>query len=206
MGVRIIGDTRNTTGRVQQPTRRIQIADADGKPIELRPVIEQHPIDGDDSIEQHSTNGEGDYVDPAVAAGSSGDSAPFGYTKSGRKRNRPVGGSTRQSRSTSKTTDSIAAMLYTLNGAAGMLLKMPRLKIPRSGCEELASRIVDLTEYYGNAFGVSDEILLWSSLGMSIAKVYIFDEPETPKQQGPQVTPKAPIPMPSFMAGNGRPN
>lgn len=210
MGVRIIGDKRSIVGGVQRPTRRISIADATGKPIVFAAVGSEHETDGDDSESQPDVDGSAGFVDPASAAstGGNGDS-PFGYTKSGRRRNKPVGSSTRSTtRNTSKTTDSISAMLYTIHSVAGSLLKMPMLHITRSGSDELAQAILDVTELYDVPL-LSEKGMAWANLAAVAAKVYVFSP--APKSEsrsnGPQDTAKQPIPMPSFMSnGSGKPN
>jgi len=98
-------------------------------------------------------------------------------------------------------------MLYTLNNAAGMLLKIPRLQIAKSGCEELADAIIGVSELYGDAFGMSEKAFAWTNLCMVAAKVYIFDAPSGPQRVTQNAPPKVPIPMPPFMVnGSGKPN
>ncbi len=209
MGINIIGGERINPLRIQFAEKR----DADGarsEPVrKVAPVGEQHTANLSDNDGESDSNGQAEFVDPGTLdSGGSGD-APFGYTKSGRVRNRPVGSATRGTgnRSTSKTTDSIASMLFTVHSIAASMLKLPSLRIPKEGAAELAAAIVEVTELYEVDL-LSDKQRAWGNLAIVASKVYFFND-----YKGPAVVvtidareETAAQPLPDFMVnGSGRP-
>lgn len=213
MGVRVIGDDKRIIVGVQPIAGRIEGEGGGESTLSFRPVTEQRIVDGTDNDGEPDVDGQAGFTDPESIAGadsgSSGD-APYGYTRTGRKRNRPVGSGSRgtSTRSTSKTTDSIASMLFVVHSVAGSMFKLPFLKIPKDGCKEIADAIVEVTELYD--VPLNEKTMAWANLAGVMAKVYVFDgKAENMPSIATifeKVEKKQPSQMPSFMTGTGRAN
>lgn len=206
MGISVIGNKDKSRIRIQQPAQPIAGF------VPVRTVIAAEPVsriddteyesNGADNGEQSDVDGTVEYTSPADIGGNS--DAPYGRTKSGRIRNRPVGSSTRTgtARSTSKTTDAIASMLYTIHTVAHSFTKIGMLNISKESASNYAESIVQLTEYYEKDY-ISQEKMLWFNLAAAMSRAYIFDAKPVVVNGPQRVAPVAePIKMPDFMTGS----
>lgn len=157
---------------------------------------ESRLTDGLDTIGSESTNGEdggltedrdgtpgdqreidgaaidaGDSVDPASLGGN--DSAA-GSGGSGKRRGRKPGSRNKSGGSgkpATKTTDSIATMLYSVHMMGSMLLKTPEMMLSEVESSQLAKAIKDVSELYDVPF-MDEKTLAWFNLAMVAGKVY----------------------------------
>lgn len=203
MGVRIIGSESGPTRRIQPATAGVSDAASSVAGIKFKVIGEQHTVAEPDNSEQSDDDGETEFTNPDSIAGSGSGSS--GDTSSGKRRGRKPGSRNKRSggessRNTSKTTDSIAAMLFTTHTVAAAVLKLPMLKIPKEGCSELAAAILEVTELYEVPL-LSEKSLAWLNLASVATRVYIFDG----KAIGPQLVKEATqqrqhsTPLPDFM-------
>lgn len=173
MGIRVIGVDLGVTGRIQQSPSGDGVTEPT---ISFKPVGEQYVIDEPNNDGESNPDGTGEFIDPAsIASGDSGSSSGGTGKRRGRKpgsRNKSGGGASRAS--TSKTTDSIAAMLFTIHSVASAIVKVPALKIPKAGCQELAAALMEVTELYEIPL-LSEKGMAWANLAAVATKVYIFD-------------------------------
>lgn len=181
MGVRAIGNKDNTGIRVSESERTISVRTIDAPPVEFRPIASEHQPDPTDNGSESDDAGT---VDPTRIASSdgnsSGDSAPYGRTKSGRVRNRPVAGGNNSSKPTSKTTDSLANLVCMLHGVVANIVKVPALKITEDQSQQLTKAVLEVTELYDVPLP-TEKVAAWMNLGAVAYKVYIVsDKPSKP--------------------------
>lgn len=198
MGVRIIGDKGSVTIGVQQPERVISIGASDTPTIKLRPVIGEHESYSADNGIESDANGT---VDPTrISSDSSGGGdAPFGYTKSGRRRNRPVGSTSRGDRpaDTSKTANSLATLVCLLHGTVSQIIKVPSLAISLDDSRALTAAGLEVAELYDVPLP-TEKVAAWMNLGAVAYRVYIVSD--KPSKRPVLVTDDSkPSPLPNFM-------
>lgn len=139
---------------------------------------DEHPIDA--TITGDATDDDSDIdstVDPS-SLGGSGD-APFGYTKSGRRRNRPVGSGRRGGGDASGTTRKTASetsafvgdILYSVHEIAATFLKVEELELSEDEAAALGAGIVRVTEQYDIPLPDA-KTMAWINLAKVMGKVY----------------------------------
>lgn len=206
MGVRVIGAKSDTTIRIQQPEAGDGTGSVGNEPSLFKAVGSERVIDPTDNTSESDANGTSDFTDPATLTGDSNSSSGGTGKRRGRKpgsRNKSSGGATRSN--TTKTTDSVAAMLFTIHSVASAIIKVPALKLPKSGCQELAQAIMEVTELYEIPL-LSEKGMAWANLAAVATKVYIFDGKATIIKGSDRVhVVSDPVMMPDFMSGGGRP-
>lgn len=205
MAVRTIGGKKYTG--IQLPRNEVGVSGegVEESGIDSDVTLEERGIDTADNGGEQSNGGFTNPEDIAGAGDSDSGAAPYGYTKSGRRRNRPVGTGRRgkaASSGGSKTTDSVAAMLFTVHTVAASLLKMPVLKIDKESCSELAEAVMQVTELYEIPL-LDEKGMAWLNLAGVAVRVYIYNGkgksvvvPEAAKENS-----NTPAPMPIFMTG-----
>jgi hypothetical protein len=177
MGIRIIGDTHNIGVRLQPS--RIVVSGDERKPAPGGdPDGSEHSVDGSDNRDEPISSVAAGFVDTATLgansnSGSPGD-APFGYTKSGRRRNRPVGGtrSANSSRDSTQATDDIAKYLASGHLLVSKLLHMPQFMLSTEEAETLAAATTRVTQLYDMGIG-TEEQRAWINLAMVAGAIYI---------------------------------
>ena len=138
--------------------------------------------------------------------------APYGYTKTGRIRNRPVGSGTRGGGSSSagtgrgkrqeKTaTNFIADSLVVLNEFVGHLLKTDAFDMDEDVSKDIAAALQEVGDLYDVPI-IDHKTAAWGKLGIVLAKHYIpsvvLYRKETQTKKRPQVVP--PLHVPHTMA------
>lgn len=137
---------------------------------------------GDESIIDEAVTGDasGDDVDDnaPVDPASLGGDAPFGYTKSGRRRNRPVGSATRGSgpgsttrKTASETSVFVGDILYSVHEIAATFLKIEELELSEEESKALGEGIVRVTEQYDIPLPDA-KTMAWINLAKVLGKVY----------------------------------
>lgn len=200
MGISVIGSEKRIIIGVQPVSGGVKIEGGEKPAVSYKPVGVEHPTDTADNGVKQDADGEASSFTPAdTLSGSSGNDAPFGYTKSGRRRNRPTGGTRGGAeRNTSKTTDSLASLMCMLHSVVSNMVKIPALKITMEQSQELTKAVVDVTELYDVPLP-TEKVAAWMNLGAVAYKVYFVSE----KPKGKiKLVPADDGPMPSFMSGN----
>jgi hypothetical protein len=206
MAIRILGSEGSDSKRVFVAKKR------DGD-TEERIASEGSKVDrsehesniADNSSESNTDGQANEFVDvESIDIGDSGGQRTYTGKRRGRKpgsRNKQSGNGSKSN--TSKTTDSIAAMLFTIHSVAGSLLKMPSVQIPKKSCRELAEAMMQVTELYEIPL-LDEKGMAWTNLAAVACKVYIFrGEAEIVVDNvNKKVTViSEPVEMPSWMRG-----
>lgn len=201
MGIRVIGDNRNSTVRIQPSGGGIQVEGGEQPAVTFAPVGEQFGVDTTDHGQQPDVDGT---VDPSSVTADSGSGGSSTAKRRGRKpgsRNKR----TATASSSSQTSHSLNKLLYSVHLMGASLLKMPQLELSKEESENLTTAINEVTEYYDVSLG-SPEQQAWINLAMVAGGIYI---PKVfgGKQRGIQVVKPAqpnrvvsePVPMPTWM-------
>lgn len=208
MAIRVIGGKDGNPGRVFKSTA----GDGESEVGRTESGIEtdgiQHSVDATDNSGESDTNGETEFVDiNSINTGNSGSGGSYTGKRRGRKpgsRNNGTGSSSSGGRkSTSKTTDSIAAMLYTVHTVAGSLFKMNSIQITKASCNDLAEAMMEVSELYEIPL-MSEKSLAWTNLAAVACKVYIFNGAASvvkDDKNGKVHVISDPISIPDFMRG-----
>lgn len=208
MAIRTIGDAGRTKAAVSRPAGLVPVRTIDPAPTPRTDDSSEHAANNEhDGDEQNSDVpiGDAEFAAPASLGGSDSTGTSSGG-KRGRGRPPGSGGKRRTSpRDTSKTTDSIAAMLFTVHTVAAGFTGMKFLNISKDGSKELAEAITTVTELYEVEI-VNEKAMAWLNLAGCMARVYVFNQINTPASPGPVRVPQqtAPVSMPDFM--RGKPN
>lgn len=208
MAIRVIGSKGSDTSRILKPKKRDDATEgSSGSEGESTTGIE-HESDESDNSSESDAHGQSDYVDlDSIDTGSGSNTGSRTYT--GKRRGRKPGSTNRNgsgkrsSSGTSKTTDSVAAMLFTVHSVAGAMLKMDAIKIPKSACEELAEAILQVSELYEIPL-MDEKSMAWMNLAGVACKIYIFNGKATVTVDADTKRVHVvsdPIPMPVFMKG-----
>lgn len=209
MAIRIIGNQKDSGIRIDRTPQGVPDEGRSKLPVGFEAVGDQHVTNITDIGDEQGIDGEATFTDPATLTGTSDNSGSGsgGGKRRGRKPGTKNRASTGGSRLTSKTTDSIAAMLFTVHSVAASIIKIPALKIPKSGCKELADAIMEVTELYEIPL-LSEKGMAWANLAAVATKVYIFDGKATVVREEERVRVVSDVlVMPDFMvSGSGKAN
>jgi len=167
MAVRAIGNVRIV--------RDISNGDAGGEGVAIGDEQNTPAISGVDPGDERSVDDSG-VIDPATIGNSGTGDAPFGYTKSGRRRNRAVGsggsGSTKGGRKTaSETTGTITSLLFSVHLMGATFLKVPELALSEDESKALGEAVVKVTELYDVPM-MDEKTLAWVNLAMVASGIY----------------------------------
>ena len=186
MGVRVIGSDTGNSKRFQRITKPIESGDGTSSTVELGTTPGEHESHSTDNRIEPNTDGA---IDPSSISADSGSGnasgdAPYGYTKFGRVRNRPVGSSPRGERtaSTSKTTDSLASLVCMLHGVVSNIVKVDAFKISLEQSRELTAAALQVSELYDVPLP-TEKVAAWMNLGAVAYKVYIVSDKKLSKIQ-----------------------
>lgn len=171
MGKRVIGDTGNS--KLPSGYRVIGTTadegsgniESDGDGIHGSDVAgSESSVDSAVSATVSSSNGS---VDP----GSLGDGTDTGSSK--RRRGRPAGsknGGTGRNK-TSKTTDSLSSLLFSVHLMGSMFIKVPEMALSEEESKQLADAVTRVSELYDMPL-MDDKTLAWVNLAMVASSVY----------------------------------
>lgn len=163
------------SGRVVKRTIVGDAGPADGPGgVESDASLPGGDVDSDER-ETNGSGGDGGPIDPASLGGNaSGSDAPFGYTPTGRRRNRPVGSTTRtgnkSTRSASRTTLSLESILFSAHLMASIFFKEEILACQEQEAKALAEAITAVTELYDVPLA-SEKTIAWTNLVMVLGTV-----------------------------------
>ncbi len=151
-------------------------------------------VGGIDTADQRDANGSDGVIDPA-SIGSGESDAPYGYTKSGRRRNRPVGSGRNTSagskrKSASETSSSINSILFSMHMMAAAFLKVPELALTMEESENLSEAITRVSELYDIPL-MDEKTMAWVNLAIVAGGIYgpRFVAAKINKQKSNQETP-----------------
>ncbi len=143
--------------------------------VDGRDEQDANAASGIDAEDERGANSADSAVDPASIP-TAGDDAPYGYTKSGRRRNRPIGsnrtGAGKSGRkSASETSSSLNSILFSVHLMGASFLKVPELTLTNEESEALCEAIMRVTELYDIPL-VDEKTMAWVNLAMVAGGIY----------------------------------
>jgi hypothetical protein len=139
---------------------------------------------GDESIIDTAVTGDAasddGFVDPtSISTGTGSDrDAPYGRTKSGRIRNRPVGSGTRRGsdgstprKTATEVSGFVADILYSVHEIGATFLKIEELELSEDEASALGAGIVRVTEQYDVPLPDA-KTMAWINLAKVMGKIY----------------------------------
>lgn len=161
-------------------TRNGASATADKLPAGFRFAGDAGTQGGDDSDDssvvggQRSDDGSGDggrsVIDPGSIDPNTGDT---GTGTGGKRRGRKPGGrnKTGGKTSTTKTTDSLSAILHSVHMMGSLLLGIPEILLTQDEAKQLAEAVNRVTELYDIPL-MDEKTYAWVQLGMVASTIY----------------------------------
>lgn len=183
MGVRIIGDTKYQPITARAGSKDGSAADEpDSNHLDSGvPATDELPIDGTVTGDAGGDGGSNHSpIDPTSATNNDSGDAPFGYTASGRRRNRPTGSGRRtggQQRSTAsdqkKVSDFVGDCCFAGFEILSKLSKVPEFELDEEESEKLAKAAMSVAEEYDQVVVLDPKTIAWMNLAKVIGQLAI---------------------------------
>jgi hypothetical protein len=205
VAINIIGnDSKNVRQRFQPVAGGVKTeggSDTSNKPTVARdePTVDSAAVGNSGDVTPETPTS----VNPGtISSNSASGDAPFGFTKSGRVRNRPVGSARRNDSPevSSKTSKSLVNLVYMLHGVVSNIVKVPALKISLEASRELTNAALEVAELYDVPLP-SEKVAALMNLGSVAYSVYIVGDKPKISIDGRIEKQEVSGPMPSFMQG-----